>query len=283
MTFDEVVALYNAGTSHRSKERDRCSLLRLPPYFTGRRLADIRRVDVRIYIKHRQASGVTLATVKRELRYACAAVNFVRLEREIDLKNPFQSLGIPDAENRVRWISQDEASRLIRESARYARPPLLPCFIRLALNTGCRRSELLTLEWDRVDFDLRMITLEAMHTKAARRRTVPLNSGALSALKQLADRGSQRFPGSPWVFPVNTYRHVRSLGIGFKSACLRAGISDFRIHDLRHNCASWLVMSGVDLYVVRDVLGHSSVTQTEKYAHLSKTKLASALDALDYQ
>ncbi|WP_236871637.1 tyrosine-type recombinase/integrase [Burkholderia pseudomallei] len=56
---------------------------------------------------------------------------------------------------------------------------------------------------------------------------------------------------------------------GFRAACWRAGIEDFCVHDLRHTFASWLVMAGVSLYVVKDRLGHSSITVTERYAHLA--------------
>ena len=62
---------------------------------------------------------------------------------------------------------------------------------------------------------------------------------------------------------------VATLQKGFDAACKRCGIDDFRIHDLRHTFASWLVMDGVSLYLVKDLLGHSSVAVTKRYAHLS--------------
>ncbi|WP_277399371.1 site-specific integrase [Burkholderia sp. Ac-20384] len=73
---------------------------------------------------------------------------------------------------------------------------------------------------------------------------------------------------------------VLGLQKGFRAACERVGISDFRIHDLRHTFASWLVMSGVSLYVVRDLLGHSSIAVTERYAHLSPDQGRSAVQSL---
>jgi integrase len=67
---------------------------------------------------------------------------------------------------------------------------------------------------------------------------------------------------------------------GFAGACRRARITNFRQHDLRHTCASWLVMAGVPLPEVRDLLGHSSIKVTERYAHLAPENLRRAIDSL---
>lgn len=280
MTFDEVASFYVLTTSHRSKERDQYSLLRLLPFFKGRLIADIRRADVRAYIRQREAQGVTLATIGRELRFASAAVNLARIELEKDFGNPFQSLRLPKGENRVRWLTRDEAERLISAASLHARTPHLPCFIQLAINTGCRANELLGLEWSRVDISRRLVLLEARHTKTAKRRTIPLNDAAISALDELRLWQHNNYPGNPWVFPSRCDGHIRDLTIGFQASCKRAGITDFTVHDLRHTCASWLVMAGADLYAVRDLLGHSSVTVTEKYAHLSPRQLVAAVQLL---
>ncbi|MFC0696249.1 tyrosine-type recombinase/integrase [Paraburkholderia humisilvae] len=71
------------------------------------------------------------------------------------------------------------------------------------------------------------------------------------------------------LFATEAGAHITTLQKGFEAACKRSGIDDFPIHDLRHTFASWLVMDGVSLYVVRDPFGHSSVTVTERYVHLS--------------
>ena len=67
----------------------------------------------------------------------------------------------------------------------------------------------------------------------------------------------------------------------FATACRKAGIVDFRIHDLRHTCAAWLVNAGVSLSEVRDLLGHSTVTVTEKYAHLAPENVRVAVSRLE--
>jgi integrase len=67
----------------------------------------------------------------------------------------------------------------------------------------------------------------------------------------------------------------------FKTACRRAGIEDFRIHDLRHTCAAWLVSAGVPLTEVRDLLGHTTVKMTERYAHLAPENVRAAVTLLE--
>lgn len=281
MLFEEVVGIYVGATTHRSKQRDCYSLRNLQPHFTGRSVAELRRVDVRRYIEHRRSQGVASSTIGRELRFFSAAINFVRLEHDrVDLPNPVQRIGLSEPEGRIRWIDQVDAVRLVEAAERFARRPHLVNFIRLGLHTGCRRGELLGLEWSRVDRSRRLLRLEAEHTKAGRRRVVPLNDEAMAALDGQREWLRRRGIVSPWVFGLAPDRRITTFQKGFKAACRRAGIEDFRIHDMRHTFASWLVMAGVSLYVVKDLLGHSSITVTERYAHLSPDQGRSAVQLL---
>lgn len=88
-------------------------------------------------------------------------------------------------------------------------------------------------------------------------------------------------PDSRWVFCHADGGRIGSVKRSFATACTKAGIKDFRFHDLRHTCAAWLVTAGVSLTEVRDLLGHSSVTMTEKYAHLAPERVRIAVAALD--
>lgn len=282
LTFDDIVEIYVASTEHRSKDRDQYSIRCLSPMFSGKKLSDIKRLDIRAYIQKRRQDNVKDTTINRELRFFSAAINFVALELEITLRNPVQAMKLQPGELRVRWISHDEAKALVAAAESYQRIPHLACFIRLALSTGCRKSELLELEWARVNFEAGLLIFESKHNKSKKRKTVPVNAPALQALRILKEWTAAHHPESPWVFTSQRGRRIVCMKRGFTAACERAGITDFRIHDMCHTCASWLVMSGVPLMVVRDLLGHYSVTVTEIYAHLAPSQVQSAVNSLPY-
>lgn len=281
MTFDDAVQDYLNARLHRaqSSERDGYALAHLRRHFGGAMLSTVTRAHVRSYVTARLHDGVQLATVRRELKLFSASVNFVRVEHGLaELPNPASQLRLANPEPRVRWITREQARRLLDEAERNRRPHLA-VFIRLALNTGCRRGELLRLEWSRVDLERGVFLLEACHTKTRKRRVVPLNAAAIAALRRLADwqRDHDVTSGDVFAWERGT---ITTLKTGWTTALRRAGISDFRIHDLRHTFASWLVMQGESIYVVRDLLGHACVTQTEIYAHLAPSQAAAAVQRL---
>ncbi len=270
MVFEDVVGIYLAAKNHRSRQRDLYSLKRLQPHFGGCDLSGLKRSYVREYVALRRGEGVRDSTVQRELRFFSAAINFVRLEHDrLDLPNPVERLCVASGDPRVRWISRSEASDLVRAVGLFARRPHLVNFVVLSLYTGCRKSELLKLEWSRVDLRRGVFMLEAAHTKNGKRRVVPLSDVALEALKAQREWMKRNAARSPWVFGVQSGGRLTTVQKAFQAACRRAGIDDFRVHDMRHTFASWLVMAGVSLHVVKDLLGHSSVTVTERYAHLA--------------
>jgi integrase len=193
------------------------------------------------------------------------------------LPNPVKGRKPKPNEGRVRWLTQEQAQALI--AAAEKGPRHLKPFIILALNTGMRKAELLGLEWDRVNLGQRLILLEGQHTKANKRRAVPVNDNARSALMELWQM--RQAQNQRWVFSEDGERPLGNVRKSFLGACERAGIADFHIHDLRHTCASWLVSEGVELSAVRDLLGHSTTAMSEKYAHLSPERVRQAVGKLD--
>ena len=160
-------------------------------------------------------------------------------------------------------------------------PAHLKDFIKLAVNTGCRKEKLLSLEWARVDLHRCIFYLEGRQIKSGKRRSIPINTAAQGALLSRLEFRKDYCPNSPWVFAHESGERLRSIKNSFSSACESAGIKDFRIHDLRHTCAAWLVSSGAQLAEVKELLGHSTITMTERYAHLSPERVRSAVNLLD--
>ncbi len=282
-TFDELMLTYleGPGREKRASERDRYSAKRLYPAFTGRELGTLAPVDIRAYIDQRKAAGAGPGTINRELGLLSSAINYAKKEWDWDIPNPAQGRRLREPEGRMRWITQSEAQVLIRMAEREGQAPHLADFIRLALNTGCRRNEMLELEWRRVDLQAGLIHLEGQHTKSGKRRSVPLNGVAREAMLSRARFKVQHCPASPWVFCDHEGNRVQSIKRSWATACQRAGIEDLHIHDLRHTCAAWLVTAGVPLTEIRDLLGHSTIRMTERYAHLAPENIRAAVAALD--
>lgn len=169
---------------------------------------------------------------------------------------------------RLRYLSDDEIPRLMDACRRSVVASELFPIVALALNTGMRQGEILGLKWSQVDMRNGLILLS--DTKSGERREIPLNETAktaLSALPEKLDGGK--------VFET----HLE--GQSWHTALRRAGIRDFRFHDLRHTFASRLVMRGADLATVQSLLGHKTITMTLRYAHLSPSHRSKAVLLLD--
>lgn len=100
-------------------------------------------------------------------------------------------------------------------------------------------------------------------------------------LPQRAGFRASHCPSARWVFCNANGERIASIRRSFNTACHRAGLVDFHIHDLRHTCAAWLVSAGVALATVRDLLGHTSITMTERYAHLAPENIRAAVAVLE--
>ena len=146
----------------------------------------------------------------------------------------------------------------------------------LTINTGLRRGEVLQLKWLDVDLLQRKVVIRGDNAKSGKTRYVPLNDEALSTL-QCWQPNAEAFG---WVFPAHDGGRMMSIKTSWKRVLRNAAIADFRWHDLRHHFASRLVMKGVDLNTVRELLGHSDLAMTLRYAHLSPEHKADAVAKL---
>ncbi len=281
--FDELMLGYLKATAEvkRSADKDRMRTRHLRRLFGGRVMNDLQPMDVREYIAIRKDEGLSNATINREIALLSSAINYANREWDWELPNVAKGRKLKEGEGRMRWITREQAELLIQTAESEPKAQHLADFIRLALNTGCRSGELLGLEWQRVNLQERLMFLEAAHTKSGKRRSVPLNDMSRQAIVNRLRFRAKHCPASPWVFARENGTQIKAVKRSFKTACRRAGIADFHIHDLRHTCAAWLVGIGVPLTEVRDLLGHASVVVTERYAHLSPDNVRAAVEKLD--
>jgi integrase len=217
--------------------------------------------------------GVKLATLARELEVLRHALNLAVREWEWLDRNPFERVKIEKPDNAVeRWLTEDEEARLLAAS-----PPWLAELIVFALNTGTRQAEMLTLRASEVNLARRTITL--LHTKNKRVRTIPINQ----TVCELLGRKQKVRSISGYVFtsltggPIDAANLIRA----FRKVRERTGLNDVRWHDLRHTFATRLVQAGVTLYVVKELLGHTTLTMTMRYAHHDPESLRHGVDVLE--
>jgi integrase len=149
--------------------------------------------------------------------------------------------------------------------------------VEFALHTGLRQGEQFRLRWADVDMTNRVVTIPL--SKSGRTRHVFLNDTAFGILRALPSRLK-----SPYVFPSSTgttpLNARNMLGRVFLPAVKRAGIVDFRWHDLRHTFASRLTMAGGDLRTVQELMGHQTIAMTVRYAHLAPGHLREAVQRI---
>ena len=230
-----------------------------------RYIDEVRKAHVAAFVSELKKGGLKTPTIRRYLATMSSAFSFAERSGWI-IQNPILHLdkkAIPEAQPRTRFLSRDEYRRLLGASSSHLRP-----LIEMAVETGMRLEELLSLKWEQVDLDRREVRL--VLTKSMRPRTVPLSDKAVAVLVA----GTRDHRASPYVF-INsaTGERYRTIQRAFRTVCRRAGLEDLRFHDLRHTFASWAVQSGVDLYPLSRILGHSTLQMTTRYAHLSTSHL----------
>lgn len=227
--------------------------------------------------KWKASRDVKPATVNRELAQLKAAFNRA-IEWSFLQANPAKKVRLlkDNSSKRVRFLSDSERKRL--NKALNSRDDYLPYMVRLVLMTGLRRGEAFSLEWEDINLKSKILTVHARHSKSSKERYIPLNSPAVELLKAWRMKSGTR---SGLVFPnPTTGRRLKENKTSWRTLMKVAQIKDFRFHDLRHDFASRLVMGSVDLYRVKELLGHGSIATTERYSHLAPEALAEAVEIL---
>jgi integrase len=261
------------------------------------RAENIRYVDVETYQKHlkrlptRNGTVRTDAAVNREI--SCLRHMFNKaVEWEMIESSPFnrgKSLIIKENNQRLRFLSEEEAGRLLAECPRHLKQ-IVVC----ALNTGMRKGEILKLKWSQIKNGL----IYLQKTKTNNPRQIPVNDTLEDLFREIRVEqglggeyvfmftpGECRLKGSEPLRIRNDMRplpaRITCINVSFHAALSRAGIEDFKFHDLRHTFASWLIMNGANLKTVQELLGHKNIAMTMRYAHLSQQHKKEAVNLLN--
>ena len=277
ITVTNLIDKYLAEHSRLNKgeityRNDRYFSKRIVQHFGNQYLNDLKPIHISKFITQRRNDGVGDVTINHELRLLRHAYNLAIHVWELVDETPFSKFKIPSGDvKRVRYLSQDEEGRLSD-----ALPEWLKPIVTIARETGLRLSNIINLEWSQVNIFSRMINLE--RTKNGEPLSIPMTDNVHNILKTLyfVKENEYVFGLGKSGKPFNR----NWVGKSFRITCKKAGIDNFRFHDLRHDFCSKLVQMGADLYSVAGLAGHKDIKTTQRYAHLSPEKLRSTIQKL---
>lgn len=285
ITFEELTKEYIENFQHqrafRKSKRYVVDLLKKD--FSGRILGKISYFDLESYRNRLQNTRTEKGVLRKNssvnrimacLRHMLSkAVEWDMLDR-----NPFdkgRSLQLKENNQRLRFLTEDEIDTLLAECPAPTpskRDPKviydpqgihLKDFITVAINTGMRKGEILSLKWAQVRNGF--IYLE--ETKTDEARQIPINEDLSMCFRDM--RKKQQLT-SEYLFPDGDGGHLQDIKRSFKAALDRAGIENFRPHDLRHTFASHYLMRGGSIKGLKEILGHKDIKMTMRYSHLSR-------------
>lgn len=279
--FGELVDRYIASVLPEKKTAigQKAQLLWWKEQFGEKVLSDITPALISEY-KDKLLGGMTKrnkkrspSTVNRYLAVISHAFTIASKEWGWISENPLRMIIKPkEPRGRVRYLSDQERDSLLKV-CNESKNPYLYTIVILALSTGMRLGEIMQLYWSNVDFQRKRIILE--ETKNGERRQVPLVGKALELLENLH---SNHQICTKLLFP-SKYDYSKSIDIrsAWEAAIKKANIENFRFHDLRHSCASYLAMNGSSIVEIAAVLGHKTLQMAKRYTHLSDTHLTNVV------
>jgi integrase len=208
------------------------------------------------------------ATVNRELQLLSKILTLA-MERGHTSKNVCRSVKkLPENNERHRYLTTEEEAKLfeVLQDERFDR---LRPVVTVALQTGMRKGELLKLEWRDIDFHLKSIRVRKENNKTGRERFVPMSETCFLILSDLSiDRKHKKVFG------------LLCINRAWYAALKEAGLRDFHFHDLRHTTATRLAAAGADGFVIAEILGHSNLQTTKRYAHAGDERKRTLLEKL---
>jgi integrase len=267
--WSEAVVRWLKEASHKATiESDKAHLRWLDRFLRGKPLEAINRSLIDRISDARLAEGVSNATVNRTLEVLRAILRKCVNEWEWLDKAP-QVRMLKEPTRRIRFLTREEAQRLLSKL-----PEHLGEMAAFSLATGLRRANVTGLQWSQVDLVRRLAWIHPDQAKARKAIAVPLNAEAVVIIRRQMGKHATHvfsFRGKP-IIQVSTK--------AWYDALQKAGIEDFRWHDLRHTWASWHVQQGTPLHALQELGGWESAEMVRRYAHLTAEHLAPYADRL---
>lgn len=268
-SWREAVVRWLEETSEKATHKeDKKKLVWLHVHLGDLTLDEI-TLDVIDRIRSVRLKDVSKTTVNRYLELIRAILRRARDEWEWVDKVPKVRL-FKVANSRERSLTPEQAKQLLKELPEHLRELVL-----FSLATGLRQSNVLRLDWGQVNFELRHAWIQGAQSKNRRPISVPLNEVALEVLKRQIGKHAQRvfsYQGKP-INSANTK--------AWRAALIRAGIENFRWHDLRHTWATWQRQAGTPTHELQRLGGWRTGAMVERYAHLAPDHLAHAASRLN--
>lgn len=262
LSWEQAVVRWLSESNKKSLSTDKSHLRFLHDHLSGQTLDQIDKDRIETIITAKLATGCGKTRVNRMTSVISAILNKAKKEwswlDEVPHIRKF-----PEPKKRLRWLTHDEAERLLTELPEHTR-----AMAEFTLATGLRESNVTGLEWSQIDLTRRVAWIHADQAKGGKAIGIPLNDNAVELLREQIGRHQTRvftYKGMP-VEKVSTKLWRKALD--------RAGIENFRWHDLRHTWASWHVQAGTPLNVLQELGGWSSYEMVQKYAHLAPEHLA---------
>ncbi len=250
----------------RSWSRDEVSLKPIRKFFDCH-VSDVTPGMITAY-RTQRAKKLAPATVNKDLALLRKMLNLAVMWRMIQFSpvSQVKPLMLPENNERSRFLSDEEEKRLLKacEVTRPFQAEYLSSMVIIALHTGMRVSEILSLKWSDANLAFGFITIEATNSKAKRLRRIPINSLVRETIEGLKTGKEREF-----VFAKPDGSRFFWIDSAFRSACRRAKINDLHFHDLRHTFGSRLAQAGVPLTTIKELMGHSTIRMTERYCHAS--------------
>lgn len=225
-------------------------------------IISISNADVAQFIAKRRAD-VSDSSVNRELTLLRAMLNFAFTSWDQEIPNiNWKAHFLKEPAARDTFLTAEEYQALLEN----AHPTIKPIII-IAINTGLRKDNILSLQWQQIDLDRR---LARFTVKGGKRHLVELNNEAIAAIVSTPNRTGK-------VFDTTNFRKR------WEAALRASELEGFRFHDLRHTFASWARISGADLIDIKEALGHSDISTTVRYSHVKPGDKESAFSRVSAQ